>query len=228
MLKSVVAAVHPLGDAASTVELTFPDAKMAGQFLPEVQREIGRIEPLKGLIEAEQADATVRITVAADKSLPSRLVKLLTGGRRSGRATASMSNLHNIGVAVMHYSETYRLKLPRSLAQLKPYIASTSVFVSPASGRKPPKIEGGKIVGETDYVYILDAVPPKDPQSDRTIGIDTMRMPPTFVLAYERPENYQGRGTNVLFADCHVEFLPAKEFRQQLDRTKEELRKMGW
>lgn len=50
---------------------------------------------------------------------------------------------------------------------------------------------------------------------------------PSNVLVYERPENHDGEGVNVLFQDGHVQFLKMREFRRRLDETKKRLEKKG-
>ena len=47
------------------------------------------------------------------------------------------------------------------------------------------------------------------------------------IVAYENPGNYGGKGTNVLFIDTHVEFMPMCEFSKALEKTNKRLGRPG-
>ncbi len=124
--------------------------------------------------------------------------------RNKARQAASANNLRNIGAACQMYAMDYDQKFPPDLGVLvrKKYLDLKSV-ASPAGGNDSPKIAEGKIVTRPDYIYLGKNM--------------TAISPARSVLAYERPENYNGRGTNVLFVDCHVEWVPMNKFMKMME-----------
>lgn len=110
-------------------------------------------------------------------------------------------------MAIHMYGAEQDGRLPPDLNALLPYLGDAGLLVSPASGREPPKIKDGQIVGEVDYVYLPW---PK---------LSAIQRLTRAVVAYERPENYDGAGTNVAFADGHVEWMEREEFEAALDRS---------
>lgn len=51
--------------------------------------------------------------------------------------------------------------------------------------------------------------------------------PSEVIIVYEKPENYDGEGTNALFLDGHVEFIHSFMFDEKLERTMAFLREQG-
>jgi len=150
---------------------------------------------------------------AAAGLMTSALVPALARSRGLARRAVSASNVHQISLGVHMYAADHDGAMPPDIDSLLPYVGSAEVFVSPASGRKPPRVVDGKIVGEVDYVYL--------PWTRlRAIGDPTRA-----IIAYERPENYDGKETNVAFADGHVERMPMGAFRRALDRSEKARRK---
>ncbi len=96
------------------------------------------------------------------------------------------SNLHQIALACLSYSEDYDRQMPAFLDCLTPdYIRSARVLRCPA------------VKGRGLHSYVI--VP----------GIDA-DMPDDFVVAYESSlENHSMPGRNVAFLDGHVEWWPA-------------------
>ncbi|NLX07152.1 MAG: DUF1559 domain-containing protein [Phycisphaerae bacterium] len=128
----------------------------------------------------------------------------LSRARETARRSVSMSNLRQIGIAMMMYANDFEDQLPPDLEALvaNRYVTK-EVFSSPL---KPEAFDG------PSYVYTgprkLSEVP------DVTHEI----------LAHENPA-YLSEGTNVLFADSHVEWMKPDEFRQRLQATYERLGK---
>jgi len=140
------------------------------------------------------------------------LLPALSSARQKAKRTVSMSHLRNVGLAIGLYRTDNRDEYPPDLGSLITggYL-SPEVLVSPLSGRPPPKFVDGRLIGEVDYIYMkLSAAPPADAGE--------------LILAYERPELYRGKGTNVLFADSHVEFVSLPRFERALKRTKEHVK----
>lgn len=144
------------------------------------------------------------------------IVSILTAGfmgtadevRFDAVKAVSASNLHQIGIAVMTY-QADKNQMPADLDELvKAKMLDASVLVRPGTGKAPPQVKDGKIVGPIDYIYIK---PPK---------LERIWNPSSHVLAYEDPANYGGSGTHVLFADGHVEWMPMPRFERALERTK--------
>ena len=57
--------------------------------------------------------------------------------------------------------------------------------------------------GESDYVMVPL---PLEPDA-------------TWIVVYERPENYNGEGTAAAYADGPVEWMPADKFKEALAKT---------
>ncbi len=97
--------------------------------------------------------------------------------REEARKATSRSNLKQIGLALAIYANDYDGLYPQSLDDLYPnYVTDRRLFVSPSTGRR--------------YRYISSRRVNESPQS---------------VIAFEDVDG-DARGTNLLFADGHVEF----------------------
>ncbi len=140
----------------------------------------------------------------------SMLLPSFKSARHDAKCAVSRANLSHIGRAMYFYQEDHDGELPPDLDSLireNPYLLKS--LVSPLSGKEAPKLVDGKLVGEIDYIYLTPQKSTEITASQRTI------------LAYERPENYHGRGTNVLFAEGGVEFMRTPQFRAALKFTTE-------
>ena len=103
-------------------------------------------------------------------------------------------------------------RLPTNLSQLiAEGFASPKGLVSPVSGKRPPGVDkkSKKLIGPVDYILINYA--PKT--------LDSIANPAQAILAYERPGNYQNKGTWVAFVDGHVEWVPMTQFNKLLTTT---------
>ena len=145
------------------------------------------------------------LTSAVSATLPS-----LMGVRASAKRAVSASNLHGIGQSLCLYASEHEGQMPPDLATLVSEGFSTTMLVSPASRHKPPTLVSGKLIGQSDYVYI---------QLDPTAKAD-------MVMAHERAGLIRGGMINVLYFDGHVSRVTMKEFRQAMKRTKQHLRKV--
>ena len=88
------------------------------------------------------------------------------------------------------------------------------MLMSPTSGRKIRLDSKDNPIPPFDYVYL-------------GAGLKTTNIPKpsTFILAYEKPEINRFHGTNVLYADGHVEWVFMKKFQHDLARTKQWIEK---
>ncbi|MCK5644575.1 MAG: hypothetical protein KAJ19_27505, partial [Gammaproteobacteria bacterium] len=82
------------------------------------------------------------------------LIPALHRARENAKRTVSASNLKTVGYAVFLYREDHDDQPPESLDDVASYLGSTDPFVSPLSGRKPPKLVDGKLIGEVDYILV--------------------------------------------------------------------------
>jgi prepilin-type processing-associated H-X9-DG protein len=139
------------------------------------------------------------------------LMPALSKARFQARKASSMANLSMIGKAVALYSANHKDQYPPDFdALVEDKDATPANFVSSLSGRAPPKVVDKKLIGEVDYIYV------------QGVGSDA---PSDLVLAYERPENHNGEGTNVLYADLHVGHVDMFSFQESLKKTQEYLKK---
>jgi prepilin-type processing-associated H-X9-DG protein len=137
------------------------------------------------------------------------LMPALSKARFHARKASSMSNLSAIGKGIAIWSTANKDQFPPDFAALVADGQSPNIFVSPLSQRPPPKLVNKNLVGETDYIYLqLDSAAPAD-----------------LICAYERPENHNNQGTNVLYADLHVGYLDMNSFQQTLKKSQEYARK---
>jgi hypothetical protein len=96
----------------------------------------------------------------------------------SQQLAESVRRLMHFGRSLLYYANHHDDKLPLTFEQMKDYADS-----------------------EQDYQWIVANV------QYRGAGITTAE-PGSFLLAYDRTLFEKGKGTHVLFLDCHVEFLP--------------------
>lgn len=143
-------------------------------------------------------------SVTATPLTTAAVLPALGKARANARRVVSLTNLRGIGVAMHMYVAEHGDTLPPDLSTLvEEGHISEDMLTSPVGDRELDD-------GESDYVYSYPGL--------RLAEISNHS---EFVLVYERPENYDGRGTNVLFADGHVERLDRWEFDQALRRTEE-------
>lgn len=128
-------------------------------------------------------------------------------GREQARRAKCKANLRGIGIACSLYQANNNDCLPPDLAALIPgHFASPGMMVCPATGHPPPRFEGGKLIGEVDYIYL---------------GTEYRQPPGWIVLCYEKPANHGGKGANVLFVNGDVKWLPPKHLSRELSRSRQ-------
>jgi len=113
-----------------------------------------------------------------------------------------MSNLKQLGLAVIMYADEHDGKLPDSFEQAKQYYNDAKVLESPL---KPKDFAG------PSYIYV----------SGQTMNTGS---PATQIVAYENPEYCQDDITT-LFLDGHVERMQKDSFLEMLGATYKQLGK---
>jgi prepilin-type processing-associated H-X9-DG protein len=130
------------------------------------------------------------------------LMPAVSKARGEAERVKSASNLRQIGVGVMMYSQDNKSDCPPDLGVLCSYGLIPAVFVSPFSGKSvPPELRAQTpeqraawVNQNADYVYLG-----KGKKMDKLRADDP--------LVYEKLELGRGQGINILFGDGHVEWL---------------------
>jgi len=130
------------------------------------------------------------------------LMPALARTRQQARRTVSMSNLKQLGLAVIMYADEHDGKLPDSFEQAKQYYNDAKVLESPL---KPKDFAG------PSYIYVS--------------GHSMKAQSPNWqIVAYENPEYCQDDITT-LFLDGHVERMQKDNFLEMLEATYKQLGK---
>ena len=111
-----------------------------------------------------------------------------------------MSNLKQLGLAVIMYADDHDGKLPDSLEQAKQYYGNSKVLESPL---KPKDFAG------PSYIYV----------SGHSTKADS---PYRQIVIYENPAYCQDT-INALFLDGHVERMQKDRFLEMLEATYKQL-----
>ena len=208
---------------------TFPDAETAEQMARNARKIEWVTDVFGDLLKIERRGAVLSIRIGPDPGRPRKLLAALTGQKHRKKLRASISNLHTLTQAAIAYAADHKGGLPQHLGQLQPCLDSPNVLVSPFSGRKPPKFQNGRLVGETDYVYILEAVKPAKTKPVRAVRIADVRIhSSSFVLFHERLANARNGQTIASFLDGGCTTIDIKDLRAALEKTRKELRRLGW
>lgn len=137
------------------------------------------------------------------------LLPSLGRSRELAKKVSSAANLNGIGKSILLYRADNNDESPPDLAALvKAKFMTSSMLVSPVSGRAMPTDADGMPIGESDYVYLRLG-------DNADAGL---------IMAYERLENYGGRGTNVLFAGYNVAWVDRPNFDRLLKKTEDYLK----
>ena len=132
-------------------------------------------------------------------------VPMIDQARSNASRTASAANLQGIGRAVEMYRVNQRNQSPPGLVSLvKMEFITAEALVSPVSGRKMPTDAKGLPTGKSDYVYIVHG-----PKSAGNL-----------IRAYELPENYGNKGTNVLLVNGAVIWVDMSTFKEMLAKSR--------
>jgi len=123
------------------------------------------------------------------------LMPALTRTRQISTRLQSGTNLSGIGKACLIYANDYDDKLPPNLEVLIEKAELSPKYLE--SPRKPKGFDG------PSYIYIAGQTTANEPGN---------------IVAYENPA-FSSEGLNVLFMDCHVEWMKADDFLRDLDAT---------
>jgi hypothetical protein len=152
--------------------------------------------------------APIGVVAGAPVALPA-----IDRARIAAMKAVAATRLKGFANALVMYQAEHDDKFPARLeALVEEGHLGPGQFVTPASGRRPPKLVDGKFVGETDFVYLKAPVKSMD-------SLDG-----GYVVMYERPENYLNKGTFVLYMSFSVRWLSMEEFREALKRNEEYVR----
>jgi prepilin-type processing-associated H-X9-DG protein len=113
------------------------------------------------------------------------------------------SNLRQIGLAIQMYANDNKGQLPPDLgAVLATQDLTSNDFVCPSSS-------DDRATGPTTQAILQDFAKPGRCSYVLASPLPSMwnLLTPAHVLAYEPPANHNGDGMNVLFGDCHAEFV---------------------
>ncbi|MGB2864226.1 MAG: hypothetical protein WBC05_12930 [Sedimentisphaerales bacterium] len=128
------------------------------------------------------------------------LMPALARARQQARQTISMTNMKQLGLAVIRYANDHQGKLPDNLEQAKEYYQAPEIFESPL---KPKDFVG------PSYIYV-------NGQSMKAAS------PARQIVIYENPQYCQDT-INALFLDGHVERMQRNRFRETLEATYKQL-----
>ena len=127
--------------------------------------------------------------------------------RSSARRAVCKSNLKQLGLAIIMYSNDYNEHYPLKLADLfDQYITARKVFACPEDSNPVPIGNGIRC----SYRYLGGLPITTDPQ---------------VMIAYERTANHRMKGRNALFYDGHVEWISETRLAERLKRSYELVKK---
>ena len=121
-----------------------------------------------------------------------------------GLRTHCMSNLSQIGKALMLYSKEHDGAFPKTIQALTNFCENPKLYICRSSGHTPGPITN--LTDWTDYTYIPNP---------------TTNM----VWAFCPPKNHNGTGGNILFVDGSVCWYDADRFRNVLKNGRKALTK---
>ena len=179
------------GDLGMDLELMPPVAEAAAKMTSLVGMSS---KDADGILYASIGDGAPVAGVVAGAALgTSVLLPSLSRSREVAKRAVSASNLRGIGQACFVYANDNQDKFPESFdVLLRDGFITRKMLQSPRN----PDDE------EISYVLVVG----------QTMNVDTRN-----VLAYERPIDQEG--TNVLFADAHVEWMKMPDFKRVLQET---------
>jgi prepilin-type processing-associated H-X9-DG protein len=129
------------------------------------------------------------------------LLPALGKSREQAKRVASASNLRQVGMGIVMYASDHQGTLPANLDAIqKDYIHNPSILHSPMSNAP---------TGE-DLVYM----------GNDQLQLNRLQNPSALAVAYDSAALMQGKGTNVLFLDGHVEWVEPDRFEQVMADAK--------
>ncbi len=170
-----------------------------------------KVTPFPG---ADNFGTQSQVLLGQNAMMMSILLPSLNRARETANRVKCASNLKQIGLAGLLYSNENRGKHAPTLGELlRTQDITIDVFSCPSSGDEvPAEVRAGDMdakvawVNEhSSYVYTGDG--------------KNNAMPAEDVLCYERMHNHDGDGINILFGDGHVEFF-VRAGAEQLLREK--------
>jgi prepilin-type processing-associated H-X9-DG protein len=168
----------------------------ARPFIPELDQVLKWLTPRKhGKRLLLEVDS-----ITADSIINEFLAPSLTKARTRARRIACANNLRNIGRALLMYANDNKDNYPPDLETLvtKTYIRDNKMLICPATKLRD------------FYIY-------------RGVSITTSDIP-MMIMVYEKLNNHGG-GRNVLFLDCHVEWVSEERFQELIKKDNDYRRK---
>ena len=132
------------------------------------------------------------------------IVPMVDQARSRARRAASAANLKQMGMAVAMYHAEHDQSPPSLVSLVKMKYIKTDMLVSPVSGRKMSTDAKGLPTGKSDYVYVA--------HNRNSSG--------NLIRAYELPENYGNKGTNVLLVNGAVIWVNMSTFKERLAKNR--------
>jgi prepilin-type processing-associated H-X9-DG protein len=166
------------------------------------------------------------LTTAAPASTAlavSILLPALNRARETANRVRCQANLRMLGQAILLYSNDNQGKYPPDMATLATYMENNgmmnprgAVLICPSSSnRLPPNI--GMMPADqfaawandnSSYVYMGGNL------TNRTATADK-------IVMYEKPDDHQNQGMNLLYGDGHVEWMPMQQAVQMIQRQQQ-------
>ena len=119
-----------------------------------------------------------------------------------------ISNLKQIGLALMMYVQDHKDKFPEDIRELYPdYISTGTVLKCPGDKTIP---DTQKVEPDTpiSYTYV------------KRLSSEDSNPSKIFILYDSSPDYHEGEGRNVLFIDGHVAWMPEEQFQKLLGEQK--------
>ncbi len=139
------------------------------------------------------------------------LLPAMASARQAAMATACMSNLRQLCMGVILYSNDHKDAMPATLAETWPYVKAERVYVCPAAAIQPRGQEQTVeqwINQNSSYVYIGSG------------KMSAIRRPSEVVIIHEKVDLAHDGMVNAAFADGHVERIPVQRAKALIERSK--------
>lgn len=189
-------------------EFNFPPMPPANTLLQHLGQSVGWSH-LQGDLRLRESRAHIPVndvsaTVGTTATVTAVLLPSLARARELSKRTVCSANLKGIGIGCFTYAEENDGHFPPDLETLIEIGASTpEAFICPSSGlRQSERVTPDSLKDlKSSYIYIPG---------------HTNDCPPDTVLIYEKFDNHDGEGINILFGDSHVEFIKDMDHAREL------------